>query len=260
LAEQLKLALDGITALTKALQGTRRLVANALSSLSTEDTPLPKVARAVGDLEKAPDNVRRAIPELDQAVGAARERLGQLQSHRRDVVRRRDQLAAAAREKGIPYRFTDAADYLGPFRLEHSETAMVIRLGKLAIGRISTPSGREALGSMLLAEAKLQRGALEGWDNFVGALQRKQDELGGSEPVQWRRLLEAAVPDSKMRRRLAAVLLYRLALLVSPGAPGNWRFSLTPPTLAEQRTAIEVPDLRHPGEPIRVARGRLSQL
>lgn len=260
MAEQLKLALEGITALTKALQGTRRVVANALSSLSSEGTPLPKLAKAVNDLANAPETVRRAIPELNQAVDSARERLVRLQADRRDVLKRRDQLASAARDKGIPHRFTDAADYIGPFRLEHSDAVMVLRLGKVAIARVKTPSGRESLASVLQSEARLRHAALDGWDPFMTALQRKQNELSGSEPVQWRLLVEAAVPEPKARRRLAPVLLYRLALLVSSDAPGGWRFSLTPPTLSEQRTAIEVPDLRHPGEPIRVSRGRLSQL
>ena len=259
MAEQLKLALEALALHAKALPGTRRVAANALSTLSAEDVPLSKVTKAVGALEKAPDSVRRAVPELNDAIQAARARLAQLQADTRDVVKRRDQLARAATAKNIGHRFTDAADFIGPFRIEHSEAGVIVRFGKAPVARLKSPTGSGVVTFAIQLEEKLRRAALEGWDNFVLAAEQRQRELSSSEPVPWSLLVESAIPDAKARRRLAVILSYRLALLVSSAAPGGWRFTISYPTLSEQRRAIEVPDLRHPGEPIRVARGRLSR-
>jgi hypothetical protein len=261
MAEQLKLALEGVTQLTRVLPKVSRAITGAMRSLSAQATlPLAKVAKSVKALEAAAatEAVRRAVPHLETAIAEARDHLKEIDAERRDVQKRRDELARVAQEAGVPWRYTTRSDFVGPLRLDHSEQAVTVRLGPTPVGRIPAPSGRTTLAYALDVERKLKAAALAGWAEFLKAALARQKELSPSEPVRWKALVEAAAPDPRQRNRAAGVFGYRLALLVAATAPDGSRFTCTPPTLAEQRDATEVPDLHHVGELVRVVRGRLS--
>lgn len=260
--QQLKLALDEALELTKALKPAAKAIDGAIKALESPDgAPLGDISKKIGALERATDreSLKRALPALAGAVAEAREALGQIGRTRRDVVLRREGLAAVAKDRGLPFKHGDRCDWLGPFRLDHSEHVTTVKLGRVSLGRLKDPSAREAFRFVEQIRGRLEQEALAGWDEFANAALQRQEVLSPTEPVRWKELVEHAVPDSKERRRRAPSITYRLALLIFGGAPGGWAFTCVPPTLAEQKEAIEVPDLRHPGESVRVVRGRLRR-
>jgi hypothetical protein len=260
--EQLKLALDQALELTRVLKPTCRAMDGVVRLLeSPEAASLADISKKVGALERATDReaLKKAVPALGGALAEARQRLDDIGGIRRDVLRRREGLAALAQERGIPHKHGDHCDWLGPFRFDHTEHVAAAKLGRVKLARLRTPSSLEVVRCAEELRRKLEEQAASGWDEFIHAAYRRQEELSSSEPVPWRALVEYALPDVKVRRRKAAVIVYRLALLIFGGAPGGWAFTCVPPTLAEQREAVEVPDLRHPGESVRVVRGRLKK-
>lgn len=260
--EQLKLALGEALELTKALKPAAKAIDGAIKALESPDgAPLGDISRRIGALERATDReaLRRALPALEGAVAEAREALGEIGRARRDVVLRREGLAGLAKDRAIPFKHGDRSDWMGPFRLDHTEHLTTVKLGRVSLGRLNDPSPQQALRFVEQVRARLEKEAPKGWDEFAGAAYRRQEAMSSTEPVRWKDLLEYAMPDPKERKRSAAVVVYRLALLIFGGAPGGWGFTCVPPTLAEQKEATEVPDVLHPGESVRVVRGRLRR-
>lgn len=146
--EQLKLALGEALELTKALKPACRAMDGVIKALeSPEGAPLGDISRRISALERASDRetLRRAVPTLDGALAEARQTLGELGRIRRDVLQRREGLANLAKERGIPFKHGDRCDWLGPFRLDHTEQVTTVKLGRVNLGRLKTPSPLETL-------------------------------------------------------------------------------------------------------------------
>jgi hypothetical protein len=260
-AQQLKLVFDQTTELTKALRTTASAIRAAVTSLSEAETaPLAEIQKRVTALERAatPAPVRTALPSLESAVSNARSRVNEIEARRRDVIARREAVAKAASEQQRPFRHSDRWDWLGPFRLDHTETETTVRLGKTAVARLKTPTALEVLDGVHKAETQIKAEALKGFADFASALYQEQQRETAAEPVLIRELFARVVSDAKARAKQEPVFVYRLSLLLSGAAPGGWLLRCLPPTLAEQRQAIEVPDVLRPGESTRVSRGRLE--
>ena len=260
MAEQLKLALTEALDLSKALRPVNQALGGVIKALENAETaPFPEISRKVSALERAADRdpVRKAVPSLDGAVSEARERLGAISRERGDVLNRREHLDRLARDRGWAASHKERYDALGPFRLDHTEGSTAVRLGRLPLGKLKAPSAAEIVRFLEQARTKLETEATRNWDQFIESAYRRQQELSMSEPVRWKQLVQASIPDFNERRRKALIVLYRLAMLIFARAPGGWSFTCVPPTLGEQREAVEVPDFDHPGETVRVVRGRL---
>jgi hypothetical protein len=261
-AEQLKLALSEALELTKALRPACKAIDGVLKALETSDKePLGQLTKKVAALERTAEQegLKRSVVALGTALVETKRALAGIERDRRDVLKRRQAIALLAAERGFRFKHGDRSDWLGPFRVDHTEQTAVIKLARFAVARLRSPSGLEAVLAAEASRSKLEKEARRGWDEFVAAAYRRQETLSPSEPVAWAALVDAAIPDPKVRRRNAPVITYRLALLVFGGAPDGWAFTCVPPTLAEQRNAVEVPDPQHPGESVRVSRGRLRR-
>lgn len=260
--EQLKLALDEANDLIKSLRPASRAIAVVVKALELADeSPLRELSKKIGALERVAEKqpLRRAVPSLEGAVAEAKQTFDDISRQRSDTLRRREGIAALAAARGLSFRHMDRSDWLGPIQLDHSATTTVLKLGRVTLARMKTPSPTEVVARAEKVKAQLERDARKDFEPFAEAAYRRQQELSGSEPVRWKELVEHVMPDQKERRRRAALLLYRLALLVFGEAPGGWVFKRVPPPLSEQREAIEVPDPRHPGESERIVRGRLRR-
>lgn len=244
------------------LRGAKRSLASVARLQSNEGSlPFAILARGIATLEKLASGPDAAalLPALLPAASAASDWLKTVRMNRANVTGRREALANLARRDGWPIDQTGTTDYVGPFELRHTPDSTEVRFGSFLLKTVKHPASAELLATMRAAQETLKADAERGLSEFLEAIEEAQRQRSSTDAGPWPQLLEAAVPDAKQRRRLAKVIVFRLALLLSGRGPTSWRLTVIPPTLSEQRRAIVVPRLDQPNAPVRVFRVRLSR-
>ncbi len=246
-------AMKTLAAIRKALGDLRKL------PCGDADASIDILERKVGALEKAlrQGSLETTIPQAGGALEQIRSRLDELKKQRSDARRRREEFARLARERGWSLVQTASGDYTGPFKLEHTEKACTLRFGRFLLKRLSYPSPIHLADAIVESTQQLEAEARRGWSEFIARAAEAQEKLSPVEPVPWKELVQAAIPDAKQSSRLKRSLCYRLAMLMSSRGLEGWGIAIAPPNLAEQREAWTVPRLDRPNESVRVFRVRL---
>lgn len=244
------------------LRGAKRCLATVARLQSNEGSlPFAIIARGVASLEKlaSDPDATALLPALPPAATTAGDWLKGVRMNRANVPRRREALANLANHDGWPIDQTGTTDYVGPFELRHTPDSTKVRFGSFLLKTVRHPAPAELLTTMKAAQATLKAEAERSLSEFLEAIEEAQRRMSSADAAPWPQLLEAAIPDAKQRKRLAKVMVFRLALLLSGRGPSGWRLTIVPPTLSEQRRAIVVPRLDQPNAPVRVFRVRLSR-
>jgi hypothetical protein len=183
-------------------------------------------------------------------------RLDAIRGERGDVERRRRELAAAAQGWDWPVAHFDQRDAVGPFTIQHTANASIVKLGRLRLEKLEFPSGAEVFGAVRAARERLDREARDLWPDLKRTLLPLQEAPGSS--ITWKRLLAAAAVGSAARKREPAIV-FALALLRAGELETGWSLQTRPPALAEQRDSVSVPHIRRPGDATRAHAVRLQE-
>lgn len=261
-SDPIEAALNEVDRRIDWLRGVKRSLASVARLQSIEGSlPFAILARGIATLENLASGSDAAalLPGLLPAATAASDWLKSVRVNRANVPRRREALANLAGHDGWLIDQTGTTDYVGPFELRHTPDSTTVRFGSFLLRTVKHPAPAELLATIRAAQATLKGDAERGLMEFLEAIEEAQRQRSSTDLVPWPQLLEAAVPDAKQRKRLAKVMVFRLALLLSGRGPSGWRLTVIPPTLSEQRRAIVVPRLDQPNAPVRVFRVRLSR-
>jgi hypothetical protein len=253
--------------LTKAAQRLARAFGERATG--AEGSPQPsstEVAALKERFEAAEEALAVDIVPLARRVvedaGAQRvqfaKRLHLLQAERRDVDRRRSELAECAKEYDWGISHTEKRDYVGPFSIEYTPESATLELGKSKRCKLAFPTGMEVFEAVKAERAELERLVEDVWTEMKKRIVPRQatpDTL-----VAWPDVVAAlSTPEVPFRKR-EAVVLYALALLRAGKMRDGWSASFKPPTLAQQndRDAVTLPRIDRPGNPDRIAALRLN--
>jgi hypothetical protein len=250
---QIDARIDALRSLRRAADRTQK----ALSAAADSDLESLEQAEAALSLTLADHSLAALVPLATQLAGDAKARLVSLKSERSDVRRRREDFARLAHARRWRIAHTGEMDHVGPFTLHHSPDATTISYGSLRLARLKYPSPTVIGKTVEAHEQKLNADAHHDFSEFLGAAAREQEKVSQTEAVPWPAIVEALISNPVERKRMRRVLLWRLGLLLSGGAPGGWRIETTPPNLQEMPRAWSVPRLDRPNDALRLFRIRL---
>jgi len=238
-----------------------------LDGRATHKPPTRKAASAVAALEARLKELDRALlddlgilaEKVQAAAARQRKELGEqiegLRRDRRDIHRRRNELAEATKGFDWAVEHKDKRDFIGPLTIEHSEEAAIIRLARTRLAVLRFPSGAEVFGAVQTERSRLDRVFEQEWPRLQGALLELQ--RGVDDFIPWPTLLSKLFSDAAKKRKAQAGLVYTLGRLRDGVATEGWSIATRPPALAQQRQAVAVPRVQRPGEMVKVFAVRL---
>lgn len=220
------------------------------------DTPFTRLMFGHGSAPAAAQPRPRSSAPAPQPAPAARSpaALQPPPAPRRpepDVNVRREDLHRLAQARGKNTTHTQSRDHIGPFTVEHSDSGSTVRLGELKPRHLPHPSAELLLETMEQEQVRLRRAAEAAFSEEALARMEQHQAHEPDRAIPLPELLKAAgrpIPKE--------TVVYGVALLRSQGLRGR-QAQISPPTLAEQGSAITVPSLDRANDPERIFRLRL---
>lgn len=159
-----------------------------------------------------------------------------------NVDRRRNELAVLLDRYDWPVVHRSEEDYVGPMTLVHGADDVTFKLEDFKVKTVKVKTGRDVFDALVAERKRLDAASRDVWPKLLAAWSTR-----GSIPVRgWKALvaLDPSFPKQKVE------VLYTLSRVRDGRFPG-YVLSTSPPTLAQQRDAVNIPSAMRPNYPDR---------